>query len=174
MGVLFRKQLIGGAGALAAFVTLALLWHWREAFADPGPAADDIQARLGFVLTWLLLPGLCLLIGVVGASRRGFYHDAIDGTRTPASPALEINLRYNQNTLEQVLLAAIAWSGLALQLPHGLLYLIPVLSVVFLIGRLAFFVGYLIYPMGRAYGMVLTVLPTYIAYLWLTWRLLTR
>ena len=174
MGPLFRKQLIGVAGTLAAAVTLALLWRWREVLAGPGPAGDDIQARLGFVLTWLLLPGLSLLIGVVGAARRGFYADAIDGTRTPQSPALEINLRYNTNTVEQVLLAAIAWSGLALQLPHAQLYLIPVLAVIFFIGRLAFFVGYLITPMGRTYGMVLTVLPTYIAYLWLTWRLLAR
>ena len=131
-----------------------------------------MQSRLAYMLTWLLLPGLALLIGVQGAARRGFYRDAIDGTRTPTSPALEINLRYNTNTVEQVLLAAIAWAGLALYLPKDQLALIPVLAIVFFAGRLAFFIGYLIYPMARAYGMVLTAAPTLIAYAWLTWRLI--
>jgi len=35
----------------------------------------------------------------------------------PQSPGLQINLRYNQNTLEQTVLAAVAWSGLGLALP---------------------------------------------------------
>ena len=161
--MLLKKQIIGIAGALAAFITLGILWQMRAAFAGPGPYGDDASARLAFVLTWLLLPGLSLLIGVVGASRRGFHADAVDGTRTPLSPALEINLRYNTNTVEQVVLAAIAWAGLALYLPNALLYLIPVLAVIFLIGRLAFFVGYLITPIGRAYGMTLTVVPTLLA-----------
>jgi hypothetical protein len=48
---------------------------------------------------------------------------------------------------------------------------IPVLAVVFFIGRITFFIGYLIHPIARAYGMVLTILPTLIAYAWLTWQL---
>jgi hypothetical protein len=166
------KQLTGVACAIAALVTLAVVWHWRGLFHVAGPASDDTQGRLAYVFTWLLLPGLALLIGVVGAGRRGFYRDAIDGTRTPLSPALETNLRYNTNTVEQVILAAIAWTGLALYLPNDRLAVIPVLAVVFFAGRITFFVGYLILPIARAYGMVLTILPTIIAYAWLTWRLL--
>jgi hypothetical protein len=168
---MLRKQLIGFAGALAGLLTLLAVWSYRNAFSGYGPKLDDPQARLSYALTWLLLPGVTLLIGIIGAARRGFYRDAIDGTRTPTSPALEINLRYNQNTVEQVLLAAIAWVGLALKLPYQLLFLIPVIAVLFLVGRVTFFVGYLVYPVARAFGMVLTVVPTLIAYGWLTWRL---
>jgi uncharacterized membrane protein YecN with MAPEG domain len=171
---MFRKQLLGFAGAVAAWITLSLIWMDRAAFAGLGPFSDDPQERLNLALIWLLLPGLTLLIGVVGAARRGFYEDAIDGTRTPPSPALEINLRYNQNTVEQVLLAAIAWVGLALRLPREMLFIIPVMSVIFFIGRITFFIGYLITPIGRAYGMVLTVFPTLLAYAWLTEQLLTQ
>ena len=168
----FRKQLIGIAGAIAAAITLWFVWQFRAAFASHLPVADTVQDRLAFMLTWLLLPGLSLLIGVQGAARRGFYEDAIDGTRTPQSPALEINLRYNTNTVEQGLLAAIAWAGLALKLPFDMLSIIPVMAVVFFVGRIAFFAGYLIYPIARAYGMVLTALPTLIAYVWLVVKLL--
>jgi hypothetical protein len=168
---LLSKQLTGIACTIAALVTLAIVWHWRHVFAVAGPMSDDVQGRLAYVLTWLLLPGLALLIGVQAAARRGFYRDAIDGTRTPLNHALEINLRYNTNTVEQVILAAIAWTGLALYLPDNLLPVIPVLAVVFFVGRITFFIGYLIQPIARAYGMVLTAFPTLIAYAWLTWRL---
>ena len=41
----------------------------------------------------------------------------------------------------------------------------------FVIGRGAFWAGYLLHPMGRAFGMVLTVLPTLASYGWLAWQL---
>src|ERR1051326_43556 len=73
----------------------------------PAPQDDDVAARLAFAAKWLLVPALCLLAGI-GAlgSLRFFSDDAIDGTRTPASRTLEINIRYNLNTLEQTVLAA--------------------------------------------------------------------
>ena len=120
------------------------------------------------------MPGLTLLIGIWVAARRGFLPDAIDGTRSPASHALEINLRYNQNTVEQALLAGIAWNALAFELPVDHLYLFPALAIAFLIGRATFWIGYLVHPMGRAFGMVVTVIPTIVAYAWLGWRILGR
>jgi hypothetical protein len=170
--VRFRsKQLVGLAGALAGFVTVFLVWHYASRwFASVTLPAGNIPDRLVFALRWLLIPGLTLLVGVWLAGRRGFLPDAIDGTRTPASHAFEINLRYNQNTLEQVVLAAIAWTNLAIALPQERLVLIPAMATLFGIGRAAFWLGYLINPMGRAYGMVLTVLPTMAAYAWLVAR----
>jgi hypothetical protein len=166
-----RKQLLGIAGALPAFVVVALtLDHARDLFAFLALPPDDPSARLSFALRWMLLPGVCLLLGVIVAARRGFVPDAIDGTRTPTSYSLEINLRYNQNTLEQVVLACIAWSSLAIALPIAQLTLIPAMASLFAVGRIAFWIGYLIHPMGRAFGMVITVLPTLASYVWLLWH----
>jgi hypothetical protein len=166
-----RKQLIGFAGAAMAFLVVILVWFYAPPFfAQMTLPPDDVAARLAYVAHWLLVPGLTLLAGVWVAARRGFFPDAIDGTRTPVSHNLEINLRYNQNTLEQVVLAAIAWTGLALALPRAQLFLIPEMALLFGVGRLAFWIGYLIYPMGRAFGMVLTILPTIGAFGWLVWQ----
>jgi MAPEG family len=166
-----RKQWIGIAGALPAFAVVAwTLDHSRVLFATLPLPPDDSASRLSFALRWMLLPGVCLLVGVIVAARRGFVPDAIDGTRTPTSRGLEINLRYNQNTLEQVVLAGIAWTGLALTLRIQELPLIPAMASLFLVGRMAFWTGYLIHPMGRAFGMVLTVLPTIGSFAWLLWH----
>ena len=165
-----RKQVLGIAGALPAFLVVALtLEHASNIFAFVSLPEDNLAGRLAFAVRWMLLPGVCLLVGVLVAARRGFLPDAIDGIRTPSSRSLEINLRYNQNTLEQTTLACIAWVSIATSLPAVSLVLIPAMATLFAVGRVAFWVGYLIHPMGRAFGMVLTVVPTIVSYAWLLW-----
>jgi hypothetical protein len=168
MQPLARRQLIALAGMLPAVLATLLVWRYApRLFAGIALPADATAGRLAFAARWLLVPGLTLLAGVALVSGRRFFMDAIDGTRTPLSRSLEINLRYNVNTLEQTVLAAIAWTGLSLALPRARLYLIPAMALLFAVGRAAFLIGYLIDPMGRAFGMVLTGLPTMIALVWL-------
>ena len=167
-----RKQLIGIAGAVPAIVCVVLVLKFApQLFGAVVLPADAPGERLAFVSRWMLLPGVALLTGIVLAARRGFYADAIDGTRTPRGHGLEINLRYNQNTLEQTVLAAMAWAALAVTLPTARLVLIPAMATLFLAGRMTFWIGYLVHPMGRAFGMTLTALPTVGSFGWLLWRI---
>ena len=163
-----RKQaLVATLGLLASAVVSVVGLHATTWFAAWLPPADDPATRLAFAVHWLLAPGCALLAGVQVAAGRGFHPDAIDGTRTPKSHALEIALRYNRNTVEQTVLAAIAWLGLAVGLPHAGLAFIPAMAVLFVVGRATFWAGYLVYPTARAFGMVMTTLPTIVAYGWL-------
>jgi hypothetical protein len=167
---LFGKQVLGVAGAVPAMVLASAAWAYAPlALTLVTLPVDDAAHRLAYAVQWLLAPGLTLLAGVFGAARRGFYADAIDGTRTPSSHSLELNLRYNQNTIEQLLLAAIAWMGLSQSLPHADLVLIPVMAALFFIGRVTFWIGYAIHPIARTFGMTLTAVPTIIAYAGLIW-----
>jgi hypothetical protein len=167
-----RKQILVGAGILMAVVVLLVFASGRFSIAVALPL-DDTAERLAFCAKWLLVPGFALLLGVgMVANRRFFTPDAIDGSRTPDSRSLEINLRYNQNTLEQTALVLIAWPLLALWLPADRLGLIPLLAVLFGVGRAAFWIGYLIAPWARAFGFALTFYPTVAAYVWLAIRAL--
>ncbi len=170
-----RRQLLVGLGMVIAVAVLLLLSRMPGlAVHFAPPAGDDDGARLAYVARWMLVPALCLLAGIgMTANRRFFSDDGIDGSRKPDSRSLEINLRYNQNTLEQTMLAAVAWSGLALALPHERLSLIAMLAVVFALGRVAFWLGYLIAPWARAFGFALTFYPTVAVYAWLLWRTLS-
>lgn len=171
MASLLQKQLAGGAGAAGAVAVVLACWANAHALLGGITVqADDTASRLAFAMGWLLVPGWCLLAGVLGASRRGFYADAIEGTRTPSARTLEINLRYNQNTIEQAILAAIAWLGLAVVMPRDQLNLIAGMAILFAIGRVTFWIGYLVHPMARTFGMTLTVIPTIIAFAALTLR----
>jgi len=169
-----QKQLIAVLGAAPAFVVVYVVGRYAsELFGNVAMPADDVASRLVFAARWLLLPGLALLVGVQVAARRGFIPDAIEGTRTPKSHSLEINLRYNTNTTEQLLLVVIAWPVLAVTLSVGQLVLIPAAATLFVVGRALFWIGYTIHPLARAFGMTLTALPTLAAYGWLIWRWLS-
>ena len=171
---MIRKQLAVVLGMGAAVIVLLVLWQHLAQLPLPRPDGNDQAARLAFVAHWLLLPGLALLAGIGAvANQRFFIASAIDGSRSPGGWFLEVTLRYNQNTLEQIVLAAIAWSGLALALPHEQLCLIPGLAILFFAGRIIFWIGYLIMPVGRAFGLGLTAYPTFAALFWLAWRLVS-
>ena len=168
-----RKQILVALGMAGAVAILLLSWSRLAQLPLPLPDGDDQAARLAFVAYWLLLPGLALFAGIaVVANRRFFTTDAIDGERNSQSRLIEIALRYNQNTLEQTVLAAIAWMGLALALSHDMLKLIPAMAIAFVVGRALFFIGYLIAPAARALGMGLSAYPSFAALIWLVWRML--
>jgi hypothetical protein len=169
---MMRKQLTVAFGVSAAVLLLLLTWSRLSALPLPVPDGDDTAARLAFVAHWLLLPGLALLLGIgLVANQRFFVADAIDGGPSQ-NRLIQIALRYNTNTVEQTILAAIAWFGLSLALSHDVLKLIPAMAISFLVGRILFFAGYLIAPVGRALGLGLTAYPTFAALVWLAWRML--
>ena len=131
-----------------------------------------IAERLAVAARWLLVPGLCLLAGLgVTANQRFLRTDAIDGQTDFKPGFMDINLRYNKNTLEQTVLAAIAWTGLALALRPADLNLVPALAALFALGRATFWIGYLYAPWARAFGLGLTFYPTIAALIWLAFRL---
>lgn len=165
-----RKKLLIAIG-MAAAVVICLITASRALGAH---SIADVAAadRLALAAHWLLVPGLCLLVGIGAvANRRFFSVETIDGGPPMRPGAFEINLRYNTNTLEQTVLAAIAWSGLALALPARDLGLIPALAGLFAAGRAAFWLGYLYAPWARAFGLGLTFYPTAASLVWLAFRL---
>jgi hypothetical protein len=167
---MLRKQILIGAGILVAVAVLLVFanGHFTPAVTLP---LDNSADRLAFAAKWLLVPAFALLAGVgMVANSRFFMPGAIDGSRAPDSRWLEINLRYNQNTLEQTALVLIAWPLLALWLPADRLALLPLLAALFGIGRAAFWIGYLIAPWARAFGFALTFYPTLAVYVWLALR----
>ncbi len=166
-----RKQILIAIGmASAAIIALVAV---SIVLRQPAPAqsVDSVSAVLDAV-RWLAVPGLCLLVGVgATANRRFFLPEAIDGDAVPESRAFEINQRYNRNTLEQAVLAAIAWLGLAVAMPDRAGALTPVLAGLFALGRATFWIGYLVAPWARAFGFALTFYPTAVAIVWLASRL---
>ena len=165
-----RQRFIALVEIALVFLVCTLAYVYGVPLA-PRPADSDVSARLAFAVEWLAVPGVVLLAFILlTAIGRFFSVEAFDGTRTPASRFMEINLRVTQNTLEQCVLAVIAWCGLALALPAQRLGIIPVLAALFALGRILFWAGYQIHPLARAVGFGVTAVPTAVALLWLAWQ----
>jgi hypothetical protein len=166
------KRAVGVASILAAMiVSAAALFGGWPGFGLPDQAPESTADRLALVMRWMLVPALSLFFGLGAAhSQRAINPAAADGRREGVGRFMEIVLRYNTNTLEQALLALIAWCGLALVAPADRLVLIPRLALLFGVGRALFFWGYLWTPQARVFGMGLTAYPTYAVLVWLLWR----
>ncbi|MBX9944827.1 MAG: MAPEG family protein [Reyranella sp.] len=127
----------------------------------------DMLDRLAFVLRVDVFVLVWILIGVRMVSRVRFYSAADMGGSAagPPSAQLAIKAAFLQNTLEQAVMAVGVHLALATLLSGPALSLIVGAAVLFSIGRVAFYLGYSSGAGGRAFGMVVTVLPTLAGFL---------
>ena len=94
-------------------------------------------------------------------SQQRFWSDKFrDGSDPDIGSAMEINRRYLTNTLEQTFLATIGMLALSITVPFDSMNFIPALTILFVLGRICFWVGYHVNPYARAFGQVLTFIPT--------------
>jgi MAPEG family len=93
------------------------------------------------------------------------------GRTAKPNSALDINTRFILNTFEQFILFFIGNAALALYCPIEEARSLIILTVLFVLGRVLFWVGYHYNPYVRAFGFGLTFYPTVAVYLWLMLRM---
>lgn len=147
----------GLAIAVTAFVLIAGR-AWLPAERLGIQLAMAVADRIAYALKWDLLL-LVWLAGCVRAVSSGRFRSPADirgSAYAPPSPAIAVQAAVLQNTLEQTVLAIGAHLVLASVLRDGELVLIPLLVILFLIGRVSFAWAYPKGPAARAFGMALT------------------
>jgi hypothetical protein len=144
---------IGAAsGVLSMIASVAAIYHvWPN-----NPGLIDLSSRIGYTLQWNAFAMLPLLAGIVVIGNDRFLSEAIDPTLHKESLATQINGRVVDNTLQQSMLFLVAALALSVNLSAVQMRLIPAAALVFVAARLAFWVGYRIHPLYRAFGMAAT------------------
>ena len=165
-----QKKVIAGAVAASVFSVVFFEIVFRETnFGLTPPGGIDISWRLAYALKCEVFTALCLLAGVgMIANRRFFIADAIAGG---PSPSLEIEQRYVENTLEQLVLAIVAHLALVVVVPDDSIRAVAILVMLFVIGRATFWLGYHISGPARAFGFATTFYPTVAVYLYVVSRI---
>lgn len=177
--MLTEKQRGVMSGALpayaATFVILGVAAFSPPAFLLlPGPFPATLQAALACCL----VPALCLAGNIGAMANHRFYSPAdIDGSGlTVATPKARILQATLQNTLEQAILASIAYAIWASVMPEDSQGVIPAAALMFACGRALFWYGYARGAPGRAMGFGLTFYPTLLilagCVLRIVWRLI--
>ena len=137
-----------------------LVWHWT-------PEAWSVGDRIALVIkdaVFAILPAV-LAICIVAAQR---LDPSMFVGRTPKpNSAVDINNRFILNTVEQFILYFIGNAGLALYCPLEEARTLIILTMLFCMGRVLFWVGYHYNPYVRAFGFGITFYPTVAVYLWL-------
>jgi hypothetical protein len=155
----FGRQRLGVAAGMAAGLAvtlLALLWPGLPS----GPS--DVPARLSAWLACDLAVALWLAMAVGRLARHRFFSDDdIDGALSPGTVRANILQSLVQNTLEQTVLAVVAYGAwLLVPRPDAPIAVAWIAVGCFSVGRLLFFLGYGRGAAARAMGFALTFYPT--------------
>ncbi len=156
----------GGSGLLTMLLGLWLLYNIL-----PAPqAAGDLAGRLGYALRWMPVAALPLFLMVAAVANARFSSEAIDPTLGLEDRAMVVNARVADNSVQQFLLFFAGSLGLAASLPPEHMTVIGAAAIVFAACRVAFWIGYRIHPLYRAFGFTSTAwlnLGLLVAALWL-------
>ena len=160
-----QRKVVAGAAAAVVFSVAFFELVFRLTAIDLTPSGGiEIWWRLEYALKCEVFAALCLLAGVgLIANRRFFLSDAIEGG---ASPSIEIDRRYVQNTLEQLVLAIVAHLALVTIVAPESIRAVAVLVMLFVIGRVTFWIGYHQSGSARAFGFATTFYPTVAVYVY--------
>ena len=138
----------------------------------PLPLLNTSEQRLIFTLRCQLFPALMVLAGILAVSFHRFTSNAINPLAGSESASMLVHLRYLSNTLEQFILFSTATLVLSTFLDSQSIKLLPILTLLFVLGRITFWLGYLQHPLNRGLGMVITLYPTVVILVYDVYRVL--
>jgi hypothetical protein len=144
---------IGAASGVAAMI-VAVVGTYQLWPSSPGFV--DISSRLAYTAQANAFAIIPLLAGIITVGNNRFFSEAIDPTLRKEDTATQINGRVVENTLQQFVLFLVATTALRINLTAAEMRIIPAATIVFVAARLAFWVGYRIHPLYRAFGMAAT------------------
>jgi hypothetical protein len=154
--IMTRDQKIVGVGAASGVVAMIISVAGIYALWPINPGLADISRRLAFALQANAFAALPLLIGVMTVGQNRFLSEAIDPTLQKEDLATQINGRVVENTLQQFVLFLVATTALSVNLTADTMRIVPAAAIVFVVARAAFWIGYRIHPLYRAFGMAAT------------------
>jgi hypothetical protein len=132
---------------------------------------EDVGARMLVALKCFAIATLfCLVAGVEAVAHERLQSAAFDPLLGYDTRRLRVNLRYLQNTLEQVIVLGVALFGLAAYLDTGeSMRAVIATAVVWIASRFAFWIGYHRSAAMRGIGAP-SMMATMIALLYVAWR----
>jgi hypothetical protein len=161
---------IGAASGIATMlIALVILSNLITGISADATAGE----RLAYAVQWIALATLPLVLAIGSVGNARFSSEAINPLAGKENPATAVNCRVVGNTVEQFLLFSAASLAVAAGARGDQLGVAAAAAIVFVVARLAFWIGYRIWPVYRAAGFASTfylniVLLGYA--LWVAWR----
>jgi uncharacterized MAPEG superfamily protein len=141
----WRQQRRSGIGAIAGSIVISLvLWFALDRYLPPIGGMDELSTRMIVALKCVALATLFTLVaGVEAVAHERLQTAAFDPLEGHQTRRLNVNLRYLQNTLEQIVVFSVGLFGTAAYLTTGeSMRAVPATTIVWILNRFAFWVGY--------------------------------
>ena len=150
------EQKIVGIGAASGVISMVVGVWWLTGVLPQPSIPDALGERIAYALraNVVALVPLFLMLITIGNSR--FISDAIDPTRRAESEAMQIDGRVAGNTLEQTFGFAVALLAVSTLVPFDHLQVVAACTIVFVVARMTFWIGYRMNPLYRAPGFAAT------------------
>lgn len=145
-----KKVAIGAmSGISSAGLCIGLLYKYLPTPPDGG----ETLGRVLFALRMNLIAIIPLFAMIAAVGNNRFLSEAIDPLKQAENRVMIINGRVVDNTLQQYMIFFVGSMALSTLLGAESIQLIQALAIVFVLARLAFWIGYRIHPLYRAPGM---------------------
>lgn len=160
--VMSSQQRGVAAGMAAAMATAVLVLGAALAYGGAEAGLDSEALRAKWLAGSVLAPVIMLAICIARLAKHRFFTPAdIDGSAlTAGTDRARLLQALLQNTLEQGALAVPVYFAGSVFLAGDWFAVVPAAALLFMIGRLFFFIGYAGGAPSRAYGFALTFYPT--------------
>ncbi|XP_006824639.1 transmembrane protein 79-like [Saccoglossus kowalevskii] len=129
----------------------------------PMPSLPTVTDRLIFALRCQIFNAVLLYAGIQVISLKRLFTQAMDPVSGRGQHHVEVHCRYAQNTLESLVLSTFANLVISTYIEETSMKIIPILVFLFVVGRITFWMGYLQHPIGRAFGMGVTMFGTWLS-----------
>ena len=166
-----QKTVAIGAGT-GVLTMIAAVTGISQIWADTS-TLTDIAGRLGYALRANAFAAIPLMVGTITVGNNRFLSEAIDPMLQKEDQATLINGRVLDNTLQQYVLFVIATMALSVSLAPAQINVIAAATIVFIVARFAFWIGYRIHPLYRAFGMAATMYLNIGMLAWAGWKIAT-
>lgn len=127
---------------------------------------DTVCARFLYTLRWQGFSVLTLIFGIIKVAIARFMSVANNPISGKGEHIIATDVRYLQNTLEQLVVSATGQLMLSTYLEESLQRVVPTLVFCFVLGRILFYIGYVREPLKRATGMAITALPSVVVHVY--------
>jgi len=167
-----HDQKLVAVGAIAG-VLFMLMSVWLLQQVLIAPVAISAADRLAYAAKWDAIAAVPFFLMLISVGNARFLSQAIDPTLGKESDSLLVNGRVADNTTQQLLLFLVGSLALSLVVAGNRLSVIAAGAITFVIVRIAFWIGYRIKPVHRAFGFAGTGslnLAFLASALWLSFR----
>ena len=141
----WRAERKSGMIAIAVSVLISLVsFYCLEHLLPPLTGMDSLGARMVVALKCTAAATLfCLVVGIEAVAHERLQSPAFDPLAGSETKRLRVNLRYLQNTLEQLIVFGVGLFGLALYRTDGsAMRPLPAVTAIWILNRYAFWIGY--------------------------------